>query len=94
MKKRILIDNKNRYCLKKNEIKSLSAKIILRSKKIKYVENMKNISESKTNFTKIRNMCYITYRTKSVFRLVKLSRIKFKELCSYGFILGVKKRTW
>lgn len=94
MKKQIICDLERRKIFSKNEIKNLSIKILLRSKKISYLENTKNYSQNDYHFCKIKNRCFLTLRARSIIRLAKLSRIKFKEFCSYGLVLGVKLYNW
>jgi ribosomal protein S14 len=96
MKKRILNDINKRNILKKNELKFIGNKIVLLSKKLESIENIKNCSSFKCNnsFSKIRNRCYLTSRSKSVNNLTKVSRIKFKELSFYGLFLGIKRYNW
>lgn len=96
MKRLIINDINKRKLFKKYELKFISNKVLLLSKKLEYIENVKNCSnfKFKNNFSKIRNRCYLTSRSKSVNKLTKISRIKFKELSFYGLILGVKRYQW
>jgi ribosomal protein S14 len=43
--------------------------------------------------TRITNRCILTNRSKSI-RKLKISRIKARELVSYGIIPGFKKAVW
>lgn len=96
MKKKIINDINKRSIFKKSELNFIGNKIVLLSKKLEYIENIKNCSnfKYKNSFSKIKNRCYLTSRSKSVNNLTKISRIKFKELSFYGLILGVKRYTW
>jgi small subunit ribosomal protein S14 len=48
----------------------------------------------KCSKVKIKNRCILTGRAKSIYRFCKLSRIKFKELASQGYVPGVRKSSW
>lgn len=94
MKKQFVNDLKNRRFFKKAESKNLGYKILLRSKHLSYIENTQNFSKNECYFSRIKNRCFLTFRSKGIIRLTKLSRIKFKELCNYGLILGIKPYKW
>jgi len=44
--------------------------------------------------TRIRNRCELTGRSRSVYRLNKLSRIALRELGSKGLVPGLVKSSW
>ena len=44
--------------------------------------------------TRIRNRCELTGRPRAVYRKFKLSRIKLRELGSFGRIPGLTKASW
>ena len=44
--------------------------------------------------TRIRNRCEMTGRSRSVYRLNKLSRIALRELGSKGLVPGLVKSSW
>lgn len=44
--------------------------------------------------TRIRNRCEITGRSRSVYRLNKLSRIAIRDLGSRGLVPGLVKSSW
>jgi small subunit ribosomal protein S14 len=44
--------------------------------------------------TRIRNRCEITGRSRSVYRLNKLSRIALRDLGSKGLVPGLVKSSW
>ncbi|MBI1372887.1 MAG: 30S ribosomal protein S14 [Phycisphaera sp.] len=44
--------------------------------------------------TRIRNMCALTGRTRGVYRKLKISRIKLRELALEGKIPGMRKASW
>lgn len=43
---------------------------------------------------RLRNRCSLTGRPRGYIRLYGISRIKFRELASYGYLPGVKKSSW
>jgi len=47
-----------------------------------------------TSPTRIQNICTITGRTKSVYRLFKVSRIQLRELASNGRLPSIAKYSW
>jgi len=44
--------------------------------------------------TRIRNRCELTGRSRANYRLMKLSRIKLRELASSGQVPGMVKSSW
>jgi small subunit ribosomal protein S14 len=44
--------------------------------------------------TRIRNYCALTGRTRGVYRKLKISRIKLRELALEGKIPGMRKASW
>jgi small subunit ribosomal protein S14 len=42
----------------------------------------------------IRNRCRVTGRCRSILRYYRISRIVFRELASFGLLVGVKKSSW
>ncbi|CAN8287550.1 unnamed protein product [Cochlearia groenlandica] len=45
-------------------------------------------------FTRIRNRCVFTGRSRSVTELFRMSRICFRGLANKGALLGIKKSSW
>lgn len=43
---------------------------------------------------RLRNRCSLTGRPRGYIRLYGISRIKFRELASQGYLPGVKKASW
>jgi small subunit ribosomal protein S14 len=96
IKKNIVRDIFIRKESNKKESKLRSLKVLTRLKLLNYLEILNNISKIKksTNFNKVKNRCFVTSRSKSVYRRMTLSRIKIKELANNGLILGLKKLSW
>ena len=44
--------------------------------------------------TRIRNLCELTGRSRSVYRKFKVSRIKLRELALEGKVPGMRKASW
>ena len=44
--------------------------------------------------TRLRNYCELTGRTRGVYRKLKISRIKLRELALEGKIPGMRKASW
>lgn len=44
--------------------------------------------------TRVRNRCELTGRARGVYRKFKLSRIKLRELGSFGRVPGLTKSSW
>ncbi len=44
--------------------------------------------------TRVRNLCALTGRSRSVYRKFKISRIKLRELALEGKIPGMRKASW
>jgi len=44
--------------------------------------------------TRVRNLCALTGRSRSVYRKFKISRIKLRELALEGKVPGMRKASW
>lgn len=56
-----------------------------------FISNKKEIKISKT---KIKPICSLTSRTKSINKHYNVSRIVFREMLSFGIFPGYKKAVW
>jgi small subunit ribosomal protein S14 len=99
MQKKIKKNIKQRYLFKNFEKKRLILKII--SKNLNIEKDLRWKLQQKwfffnqnTSITRIKNLCIITGRSKSIYRLFKLSRIQLRKLTSEGFLPGVSKYSW
>lgn len=45
-------------------------------------------------YTRIRNRCVLSGRSRGVYRFCKLSRIRIRELANKGLLTGVVKASW
>jgi small subunit ribosomal protein S14 len=51
-------------------------------------------SAKASTFVRLRNRCVVTGRSRSVSREFRISRIKFREMASFGLLPGVRKSSW
>lgn len=99
MKKQIKKNINQRKFFKTNEKKRLILKSIINNlnfeKKIRWKIQKKLIKFSNnSSLTRIKNRCILTGRSRSVYRLFKLSRIQLRKLASNGSLPGVSKYSW
>ena len=47
-----------------------------------------------SSITRLKNICILTGRSRSIYRLFKISRIQLRKLASEGFLPGVSKYSW
>jgi len=96
MKYKIITDNKNRRLFRKNELKYISLKLSIRlNQKLKIKNCIKFFDIQKNDiFTKIKNRCFLSNRSKSIYKKFRVSRIKFRELVINGNYPGLIKSSW
>ena len=92
-------DKKKRLSLKKKEKLHLALKFLCINQRLSLVVrwflNFKFEKISyKNNFTQLKNRCTKTFRSKSVLRSFRLSRILFRNFASSGKINGLVKESW
>ena len=99
MQKKIKKNIKQRYLFQSLEKKRLIYKII--SKNLNLQKNLRWRAQQKWFFfhqnaslTRIKNICILTGRSKSVYRFFKISRIQLRKLASEAFLPGVSKYSW
>lgn len=96
MKYKILLDKNKRLFFKKNELKRTSIKICNRlNAKLKINNFIKlfNISVN-TSLNRIKNRCFLTGRSKSIYKKLKISRIKLREMIVSSSYTGFTKHSW
>lgn len=97
--KRIHKDNKIRETYKRFELNKKYYKYIfinqLLETKLRFnsFKQLIHITHN-ASLSKIKNRCIMSGKSKSILRLFKLSRIKFRQLASNGNIIGITKSTW
>ena len=83
-----------KYMLKRIQYKSIiKNQTVNKEIRYKYI-NMLNTLNRNSCETRYKNRCVLTGRSRAVFKLFKLSRIKFRELASQGMLPGVTKASW
>lgn len=92
-------DLKKRKLTKKYEVKRKELKSIFYNTElpddIRYESMFKLHSLPKnSSFVRVRNRCIFTGRSRGVYQKFKISRLTFRELCSNGYIPGIKKSSW
>lgn len=99
MKKQIKKNITQRYLFQKNEKQRLILKAITQNtqfeKKTRWKIQQKffNLSNN-SSVTRIKNRCIITGRSRSIYRLFKMSRIQLRKLASEGALPGLSKYSW
>jgi small subunit ribosomal protein S14 len=99
MQKKIKKNIKQRYLFKDSEKRRLILKIISKNlnieKDLRWKLHQKwFFFNSNSSLTRIKNLCVLTGRSKSIYRLFKISRIQLRKLASIGFLPGVSKYSW
>ncbi len=92
-------DQKRRNLYAKYEVKRFLLKSIIRdssvSKSLKF-QSINELSKLPRNSSlgRIKNRCVETGRSKSNYRMFRISRITFRELALKGLLPGVTKASW
>lgn len=99
MQKKIKKNIKQRYLFKNLEKNRLILKIISKNLNVEKVLRWKLQQKwfffnQNSSITRIKNLCVLTGRSKSIYRLFKISRIQLRKLASEGFLPGVSKFSW
>lgn len=99
MQKKIKKNIKQRYLFKNLEKKRLIYKII--SKNLKLKKDIRWKAQQKwfffnnnSSLTRIKNICILTGRSRSIYRLFKISRIQLRKLASNGLLPSISKYSW
>ena len=99
MKKKIIKNIKQRYLFKNLEKKRLTLKIISKNcnfnKRIRFkIKKRWLLFNNNSSITRIKNICILTGRTRSIYRIFKISRIKLRDLVSKKLLPGICKYSW
>jgi small subunit ribosomal protein S14 len=96
MKYKSVLDNRKRKLFKKNEIKRICLKIGLRLNNKFTLKSIVELGDLNRNssLSKIQTRCFLTGRSKAVYRKFGVSRIKLREMILNGVQTGVKKSSW
>jgi len=92
-------NNRRAAMAKKFAGKRAGLKAVIMDRDLPFDERLKaqiKLSELPRNGaeTRVRNRCELTGRARGVYRKFKLSRIKLRELGSFGKIPGLTKASW
>jgi ribosomal protein S14 len=55
---------------------------------------MKRHFDQASHSSKIRSFCILTGRSRSVYRKFHISRMAFRHLGSFGYLLGIRRSSW
>ena len=83
--------------LKRNNfylLKPLSKHQILNFQLQRYFVNWQSQLLLKSSFTKTRTICFLTGRSRSIYRHFRLSRLKLRQYAAVGFFTGLAKASW
>ena len=99
MQKKIKKNIKQRYLFKHFEKKRLILRILLKNLHIEREFRWKLQQKwfffnQNTSITRIKNVCALTGRTRSIYRFFKLSRIQLRKLASEGYLPSISKYSW
>ena len=80
-------------------MKKAALKAIVKDKNVSFDEKMKAqaaLSKMPRNasVSRLRNRCAITGRPRGYMSFFGISRIKFRNLASFGLLPGVRKASW
>lgn len=89
--------------MSKESLKSRQKKILVLVKK--YIQKRKKLKKEgnyialqklpkNSSPVRLRNICNLSGRTRGYMRKYGVSRIKFRDLASEGYIPGIKKSSW
>ena len=99
MQKKIKKNINQRLLFKNLEKKRLIIKKISNNFNLKKIIRWKteqkwfNFSKN-SSLTRIKNICILTGRSKSIYRFFKISRLQLRKLSSTGFLPGISKYNW
>jgi len=99
MQKKIKKNIRQRFLFKNLEKKRLIIKTITNNFNLKKQTRWKAEQrwfnfDRNSSLTRIKNICILTGRTRSVYRFFKISRLQLRKLASTGFLPGVSKYSW
>lgn len=57
----------------------------------KYIQHLQPQLFVENNYTKVRSICILTGRSRSVYRSFKMSRLKLREYAHQGYFTGLAK---
>jgi len=92
-------NNRRARMIKRDAGKRAALKAIIMNRELPFEERLQaqmKIAELPRNGAKVRyrNRCELTGRARGTYRKFKLSRIKLRELGSFGRLPGLTKASW
>jgi small subunit ribosomal protein S14 len=98
MKYQLAKDKSKRKMARREEIKRLGIKYLIRSSRVAFKRWLFSTFLAKLprngSQIRVRNRCILTGRAKGIQRVFKMSRIALRELGSMGLINGLRKSSW
>lgn len=99
MKKKIKKNIKQRYLFKHFEKNKLILRILIKNLKLKNFKRWKIQQKliffnKNSSITQIKNICILTGRSRSIYRIFKISRIQLRKLISNKNLPGLFKYSW
>jgi ribosomal protein S14 len=83
--------NRKEYTKFIQTICRLFFKYKISSRIARYIANLFQNYTLNSSYTKQRSVCILTGRTRSVYRIFKLSRLKIREYGNNGYFVGLAK---
>jgi len=99
LEKRNIRDHRRRLLAAKYELRRELYKAFCRDPNLpsdmrdKYRYKLSKLPRN-SSFARVRNRCIFTGRSRSVYKLFRISRIVFRGLASRGSLMGIKKSSW
>ena len=59
-----------------------------------YILNSTKLKDKYHSKSKMKGLCSLSGRSKSIFKNINISRIKLREMISFGMLPGYKKAVW
>lgn len=92
-------NNRRARMIKRDAAKRAALKAIIMNRELAFDERLQaqlKLAKMPRNGSKVRhrNRCELTGRARGTYRKFKLSRIKLRELGSFGRIPGLTKASW
>lgn len=93
-------DKKKRLNFNKVEILLVSKKYLIQNKTlplfcIKFQkQTYYNNNHKRSYISEIMNRCILSFKSRSVYRKFKLSRMFLRQYLSFGYIVGYRKSSW
>lgn len=100
MKRHINIDKHRRFSLFLRESQYVVLRYFLRSSfftldsKDRVYKKIRKMLCGRIKFSRVKNYCIVSGRSRSVYKDFRLSRIKFRDSVRSGVVYGLRKSSW